>query len=55
MHPPVTEENRFLKNIAKLKRTDDETIMRWINMIAETNPKTLKEIETFMKKFLGVE
>lgn len=55
MRPPVTEEDRFSKNIAKLQRTDDETIMRWVNMIAETNPEALKEIESFMKKALGIE
>lgn len=54
MRPPVTAEDRFSKNIAKLQRTDDETIMQWVNAIAETNPEALKEIEEFMKKLLNL-
>lgn len=50
-----SQEERFAMNIGKLQRTDDETIMRWVNMIAETNPKMLAEIEKFMKKILGIE
>ena len=49
------QEKRYSINIAKLQRADNETIMRWVNTIAETSPEMLKEIETFMKKMLGRE
>lgn len=42
-------------NIAKLQHVDNETIIRWINTIAESNPEMLKEIEEFMKKLLGID
>ncbi len=48
-------EEIYSINIAKLQRTDNETIIRWVNAIAETNPELLKEIETFMKKILNIE
>lgn len=44
------EDNRYLSNVGKLQRADDETIMRWVNAIAETDPKVLKAVEEFMKK-----
>lgn len=46
------KDNRYFSNVGKLQRTDDETIMRWVNAIAETDPGVLKEIEEFMKKLL---
>lgn len=49
------KENRYSINVAKLQRADNETIIRWVNAIAETSPETLKEIELFMKKILGIE
>lgn len=55
MYLPVTEEERYSKNIAKLQRADDETIMRWVNAIAETNPAALAEVESFMKRLLNIE
>lgn len=45
-----SEDNRYLSNVGKLQRADDETIMRWVNAIAETDPKVLKAVEEFMKK-----
>lgn len=48
-------EERFLSNISNLKHTDDDTIIRWINAVAETNPAVLKEIEKFMRKIIGIE
>ncbi|MCM1495961.1 MAG: helix-turn-helix domain-containing protein [Bacteroides sp.] len=48
-------EERYSINIAKLQRTDDETLIRWVNAIAETNPEALKEIESFMKKLLEID
>lgn len=44
------KDNRYFSNIGKLQRADDETIMRWVNTIAETDPKVLKAVEEFMKK-----
>lgn len=44
------KDNRYLSNVGKLQRADDETIMRWVNAIAETDPKVLKAVEEFMKK-----
>lgn len=55
MHSSVNEDERFAVNVGKIQRTDDETIMRWVNAIAETNPSALKEIEEFMKRILGIE
>ncbi len=49
------KENRYLSNVGKLQRADDETIMRWVNAIAETDPKVLKQIEEFMKKLLEIQ
>lgn len=55
MHIQVNPDDRYASNVGKLLRTDDETIMRWVNAIAETSPEKLKEIETFMKKILDIE
>lgn len=49
------QEERYSINIGKLQRTDNETIMRWVNAIAETKPDLLIEIEKFMKKVLEIE
>ena len=49
-----SQELRFAKNIAKLQRTDNETIINWVNTIAETNPEMLVEIEKFFKSLLGI-
>lgn len=51
----ATQEERFATNIAKLQRTDDETIIKWVDAIAETSPEALKQVELFMKKLLGIE
>lgn len=48
-------DKRYLKNVGKLQRADNETISRWVNTIAETSPDTLREVEAFMKKILGIE
>lgn len=55
MSAPLSQDDRYSHNIGKLAMTDDETIIHWVNMIAETNPKVLKEIECFMKKLLAIE
>lgn len=51
----VLQEERYAVNIGKLQRADNETIMRWVNAIAETSPETLIEIEKFMKKILEID
>lgn len=55
MENTMNPDDRYSHNLAKLAYIDDETIMNWVNMIAETNPDVLKEIEEFMKKLLGIE
>ena len=45
-------EDRFALNIGKLQNTDNETLIRWVNAIAETNPELLKNIETFFLNLL---
>ena len=47
---PINPDDRFASNLGKLQRTDNDTIIRWVNMIAETNPEVLKQVEEFMKK-----
>ena len=47
-------EDRFALNVAKIQNTDNETIIRWINAIAETRPELLKEIESFFMKILDI-
>ena len=42
-------DKRFAANIDKLKRSNDETVIRWINAIAETKPDVLQKVEKFMK------
>lgn len=49
------KDNRYLSNVGKLQRADDETIMRWVNAIAEIDPTVLKQIEEFMKKLLEIQ
>ncbi len=49
------KDNRYFSNVGKLQRADDETIMRWVNAIAETDPSVLKKIEEFMKKLLEIQ
>lgn len=49
-----SQETRFAKNLAKLQRTDNDTIINWVNTIAETNPEMLVEIEKFFKSLLGI-
>lgn len=49
------QEERYAINIGKLQRADNETIMRWVNAIAETKPEVLVEIEKFMRKILEIE
>lgn len=47
-------EERFALNIGKLQNTDNETVMRWVNAIAETNPELLEDIEKFFMTLLGI-
>lgn len=55
MKREVSGEERYFLNLANLGKTDNETIIRWVNAIAETNPEVLKEIEGFMKKIIGID
>lgn len=55
MYVKDSQDERYFKNVGKLQRADNETIMHWVNAIAETSPETLKEIELFIKKILGIE
>ena len=48
-------EERYAANIEKLQCTDNESIIRWVNAIAETSPESLKGIESFLNKILGIE
>ncbi|MED9905241.1 MAG: helix-turn-helix transcriptional regulator [Lachnospiraceae bacterium] len=54
MNSPINPDDRYASNVGKLQRTDNETIIRWVNAIAETNPEVLKQIEEFMKKILEI-
>ena len=54
-NPEALQEERYAVNIGKLQRADNETIMRWVNAIAETSPETLIEIEKFMRKILEID
>lgn len=47
-------EERYALNIGKLQSTDNETVMRWVNAIAETNPELLEDIEKFFLTLLGI-
>lgn len=47
-------EQRFAFNIGKLQNTDNETVIRWVNAIAETNPELLKDIESFFMTLLDI-
>lgn len=55
MFNTFSEDERYAVNVGKLQRTDDETIMRWVNAIAETDPESLKEVEVFLKKILDIQ
>lgn len=54
MRSVLEGEDRFALNVAKIQNTDNETIIRWINAIAETKPELLKEIESFFMKILDI-
>lgn len=55
MNIPTNPDDRYASNLGKLQRTDNDTIIRWVNMIAETNPEVLKQVESFMKKLLDID
>lgn len=48
-------EERYAMNLEKLRHADNETIIRWVNSIAETDPDILKQIETFIKALLNID
>lgn len=55
MFNTFSEDEQYAANVGKLQRTDDETIMRWVNAIAETDSESLKAVETFLKKILDIQ
>ncbi len=55
MHSSISDNERYAINVGKLQRTDNETLIRWVNAIAETNPEVLSQIEELMKKILNIE
>lgn len=55
MYIEDSQDERYFKNVGKLQRADNKTIMRWVNAVAETSPETLKEIELFLRKILDIE
>lgn len=54
MFNTFSKDEQYAVNVGKLQRTDDETIMRWVNAIAETDPESLKAVEAFLKKILDI-
>ena len=54
MKKAIEGEERFSLNIGKLQNTDNETLIRWVNAIAETNPELLEDIENFFMNLLGI-
>lgn len=52
MKAAQTTQERYNLNLKKLQLVNDETTIRWVNAVAETNPEALKQIEEFMKKLL---
>lgn len=55
MFNTISENERYAVNVGRLQRTDNESLMRWVNAIAEADPDFLKEIEIFLEKILGIE
>lgn len=55
MFNTFSEDEQYAANVGKLQRTDDETIMRWVNAIAETDSESLKAVEAFLKKILDIQ
>lgn len=55
MYTQLNFDDRYASNVGKLQRTNDETIIHWVNAIAETSPEKLKDIEEFMKRILNIE
>lgn len=54
MYHPINPDDIYASNVRKLQYTDNETIIRWVNAIAETNTEVLKQVEEFMKKILNI-
>jgi len=55
MFARVSDDDRFSLNLGKLAVSENKTVERMINAIAETDPEKLHIIEEWMKKCLGVE
>lgn len=48
------DEERFAFNIGKLQNADNETVIRWVNAIAESSPELLQDIEKFFMNLLDI-
>lgn len=55
MHTSISDNERYAINVGKLQRTNNETLIRWVNRIAETDPERLKQIEELLKSLLNIE
>lgn len=55
MFTKVSDDDRFSLNLGKLSLTENKTVERMVNAIAETDPEKLHIIEEWMKKCLGIE
>lgn len=55
MYSSISDNERYAINVGKLQRTDNETLIRWVNRIAETDPERLKQIEELLKNLLNIE
>lgn len=55
MFTQTSAENRYLMNLGKLSKSENETIQNVVNYLAENDPKKLIVIVDFMKGFLGID
>lgn len=54
MFAHIENDDRFSINLGKLGKTENEFIRNGINLLAETEPETLKILEDFMKAWVGI-
>ena len=54
MFTKLSDEDKFIINLAKLSNTENQFIQNAINAFAETSPEKLKIIEQFFKDCLGI-
>ena len=51
----ISAEDRYILNLGKLSKSENEFVQNAINYLAETEPDKLKVVEELMKKLLGIE